>query len=603
MNIKRAIFSKWKSPQTMSPNWYVRWPVRSLQRPPARRSPSTAAMTGSFKSDNPLKSKSDILFWSIGGVLAVLYFFLEYYQPVLVESWFSQGRLALLNALSGSAKDKSFDYYLGQTEEIFFAPSAQLISGLLLTAVVLKFFKNAKPFVFGAVLFLYLILVKWEVLFFPPYGDAVGGPWMEALWLAQNNFNYAELFHQPGYAQGGPKVYMFSLYPTYIALLMKILPWTKMFLVVNHLIIFAMTAAAAGVLREIVRRFCEDESAALVGVLFLFFPIVQSQAEALNMEMPTLFFAVLSAYALILRRIHWAGSMALASLLTKGTGAFACAAFLVAGAVIFFNDKDAASRKKILGWGLALFLLAVLSVMGKYFIHDQHVSIGGIQFMKGWSSVNKFFISYFYAASLVGFLGYCAYHLWKRKTDGRAWPGQVADGGVMFIFGGMWFLLFLNFYALLQRYSVIVYPFVVFCTFYVFALVVKNYHIRKWTLIIMIAVMSFASYGYFFSRSPSTQHFILERSLEYRRGLRLHQALAKRIEEKYADFTISAQLITAQLLAFPQFGYVTKDLDVMIYGFSSTHKEIKNFSGLQNLNIRKTIYVTQSDEWFPQLAF
>ena len=41
----------------------------------------------------------------------------------------------------------------------------------------------------------------------------------------------------------------------------------------------------------------------------------------------------------------------------------------------------------------------------------------------------------------------------------------------------------------------------------------------------------------------------------------------------------------------------------MIYGFSSTHKEIKNFSGLQNLNIRKTIYVTQSDEWFPQLAF
>ena len=74
-----------------------------------------------------------------------------------------------------------------------------MMSGLLLTAIVLVFLKNAKARAFGAMVFAYLVLTKIEVLFYPPYGDAIGGPFSEAIWLARHGFDYVELFHQDGY--------------------------------------------------------------------------------------------------------------------------------------------------------------------------------------------------------------------------------------------------------------------------------------------------------------------------------------------------------------------------------------------------------------------
>src|SRR3989338_5441685 len=171
----------------------------------------------------------------------------------------------------------------------------------------------------------------------------------------------------------------------------------------------------------------------------------------------------------------------------------------------------------------------------------------------------------------------------------------------MFLFGGMWFLLFLNFYALLHRYSVTVYPFIVFCAVFSAGLIIKNNTARKWSLIIIVIATLWFSYGE--GQSYRNQHFILERSLEYRGGLKLSRLVAERVEGKYPQFKIGAQLITAQLLAFPEFGYVTKDLDVMIYGFQCLYPGISNYPGLKSLDIRRTVYITQADEWFQDEQF
>ena len=171
----------------------------------------------------------------------------------------------------------------------------------------------------------------------------------------------------------------------------------------------------------------------------------------------------------------------------------------------------------------------------------------------------------------------------------------------MFVFGGMWFLLFLNFYALLHRYSVTVYPFIIFCVIFSAGLIIKNNTARKWSLIIIVIATLWLSYGE--GQSYRNQHFILERSLEFRSGLKLSRLVAERVEEKYSQFKIGAQLITAQLLAFPEFGYVGKDLDVMIYGFQCLYSGIDNYPGMKNLDIRRTIYITQADEWFPDEQF
>ena len=57
------------------------------------------------------------------------------------------------------------------------------------------------------------------------------------------------------------------------------------------------------------------------------------------------------------------------------------------------------------------------------------------------------------------------------------------------------------------------------------------------------------------------------------------------------EYTIAAPFLVAHSLALPELGYVTKKLDVMIYGFPCTYGGIKPFRGLEHVDIRRTIWV------------
>lgn len=528
-------------------------------------------------------------------VLLSVFFVIKYQSPSWVESLYQQKQFELLNKITGAHGEHSLGFYLGNAEEKFFGPVGQVASGTAFALLMGICFPALTFWQFIAAAMAFLLTTKWEVLWFPLYGDTMGGPFAEAMWLANNNFNYVELFRQPGYAAGGPKVYMFSIYPTYAAILLKLLPWPKVFLFVNHLIVFGMAAVMAAIVRELLLKNFRADSATLAAILLLIMPVFQSQTEAINMEMPTVFFATLAAYYLIRKNISAAAWMALLSVLAKGTGVFACMAVVAVFAVLFISKGEFKFDRKILLAGLGLIVVSALSLGGKFLIRDQHVSIGGVDFFKGWDSISKFRIFYIYLYALVVFIGFEIY----RRVKGA--KGDLWQNSVMFVFGGMWFLLFLNFYALLHRYSVTVYPFIIFCAVFSAGLIIKNNTVRKWSLIIMIAVSLWFSYGE--GQSYRNQHFILERSLEYRNSLKLSQLVAQRIEEKYSQYKVGAQLITAQLLAFPEFGYVTKELDVMIYGFQCLYPGIENYPGMKNLDLRRTIYITQADEWDKESQF
>ena len=79
--------------------------------------------------------------------------------------------------------------------------------------------------------------------------------------------------------------------------------------------------------------------------------------------------------------------------------------------------------------------------------------------------------------------------------------------------------------------------------------------------------------------------------MEYRNDLQLNFKLVKVLQEKYADHTIGAPLLVAQMLNFHEVGYVKKPMDVMVYGMPSTHEGIKEFRGLRELNNAQTIWV------------
>lgn len=550
--------------------------------------------------------KKIILFGIIFIICSFAFYWVKYQSAPLVESLYTNRDISFLNKITGATTEERLGFYLGQAQEAFFGPLSQLISGLIFTAFALLFLRKASFLKFGLAAFIYLIVTKFEVLFFPPYGDAIGGPFAEAIWLVRHSFDYEGLFHAPGYASGGPRVYLFSIYPTYLALLMKLIPGPKAFLVVNHLIVFAFAATIVAVLRDIFMKVFSRDLSILAALILLFLPLFQSQTEAINMEMPCVFFIMLSVHALMKKRIHRAGILALFAVLVKGTGVFVCAGFFLVSLVLFFGRGEFRFNKKVLLWGIGLVLFSIAKTSLKFLTNDQHVSAGMVHFGKGWPSLERMYIFYFYAASLIFLLVHYAKNKWQSRQARQATtatPFGQHPAWMMFIFAGMWFALFLNFYAVSPRYRISAYPFLIFCVFYVFSLFVQSQRLRKGGLIIVVAIALFSSYGFFYPPMLENDHVQLERSLEYRNDLEVNQRVVKALEERYEGFRIGAPFTMAQLLALPELRYVKKKLDVMIYGFQCRYGGIKEFPGVRKLKLGRTIYVgvksVQQNKDFP----
>jgi hypothetical protein len=477
---------------------------------------------------------------------------------------------------------------LGQIDERVVGPLCELISGTLFAIFALLFLSTASARKFGIAVFAYLLLTKLEVLFFPPYGDAIGGPFAEAIWLKHNGLNYAGLLHQPGYAMGGPKVYFFSIYPTYLALTMMLIPNIKLFFVTHHLLVFAMVAVSVSLFREISARAFSAQVAILLSLVLLYMPVIQSQTEAINMEMAYTFFIMISAHALIKKEFGRASLMAMTAVLIKGIGQFSCAAVLLVGVLGWLaGDPEFRRNKKIFLWWLGLLVMMGLALSVKFLIKDQHVSAGMVRLFAGWPSLKIFFISRLYLGALCIVLVALLIEKFAKKIT----LPQKYDLFVMLIFCTMWFLLFMNFFAVSPRYRISVYPFLIYLVFYALAILIRPGILRQVCLFAVIFAALFYSYGKFEPSTIENDHVILERSLEYRADLKLNQLIVKTVQDKYDKYLVGAPFIIAQLLAVPELGYATKPLHVMIYGFACTYGGIKNFPGIENLDIAHTIYV------------
>lgn len=528
--------------------------------------------------------------------------------PVYVRYLFENASYEILNWLTRASGQQSLDFYIGRAEEAFFGRLAQVFAGGALITLALTWLKDAPSRVFFWTVLGFLVITKWMVLFYPPYGDAVGGPFAEAWWLAQNNFNYPGLADQPAYHQGGPKTYLTTIFPGYIAILMKLIPNTTLFLFVNHLLFFAMAAGIVTMVRSVGRRVFAPEAAGLTAMVVLSWPVFQTQLEAINMELPTVFFTVLSAYYVIKGSVHKAGVAALLAAAVKGSGIQACAAFGLCGLVLLFQEKDPAKRKAWIGWGIGLGALSVLLLLVKFWMKDQHVVINYVAVGAGLPSLVSFPISYVFLLNLavIAFLwffkrscviGHTSYESTYdvKRTTYDSWRINA----IMLTFATMWFLLFLNFMAVSPRYRVAVYPFLLFTVAWTFFTLVPKRIIQVLALSTAIVVVQFNSYGMMDAVMQKSDHVLLEENLQYRNDMELYRRLTKRLAEAYPGATLVAPFIVAQALAIPKYGYVSSDarLDVVIYGFRCLYGDIKQYAEVaDSLELLKTVYSTVTVE-------
>ena len=520
------------------------------------------------------------------------YFLIKFLGPLL---FVNAGLAGLLVKTLPPPGLSLVDYQMGFAEE-FFGVVSQLYGGVLFTLYAFYFLKEVSLRQFVGSIFVYLILTKCEILFWPPYGDPIGGPWVEGVWLARHNFNYAGLAAQPGYFLGGPKVYVLSIYPGFLALLMKLIPSVKIFLLVNHLLTFAMSAVIVAIVRKISKEYFEATIALLIAAIVLALPLFQSQTEAINMEIPSAFFLMLTIYALSKRKFGQAVLFALLDTLTKGSGLIACGTVVIVVCIDALLGKNtASSKKKNLIYGASIIAFTIMQVLLKYLFHDSS-SVYDMGFLHGWEAVKS---TYIFKLIVFSWVVCGIVLLLSCKGQGvisvlkEIWA-KYYSAFLFFIATFNWVLLFINFSGLSPRYKIMLCGLLVFCLVFTVRLLVNSSGWMKAILWFVLGITLLSTYGLLESRPTETHYYeylSLDRSLEYRNDMKMYIKVTKKIDEHYSDYAVGAPFIMVHALAIPELGYVTHKLRAMSYATTVQYEGIKEFSVIEDIDPMRTIWV------------
>ncbi len=530
-------------------------------------------------------------------VLAALFVTVKAFGPAWIEALFRAGHYAFLNAITFTQGDPGLDFYLGRSRETFLGPILQIVSAWWLVVFIARYAAGWSTRRFFLLIFLFIIGTRPEALMFPLYGDAIGGPFAEAWWLAHHGFDYPGLFQEPGYAEGGAKVYIFSIFPTYLALTMRLFRWTPLVLAVNHLVFFAMGAAMVAVLRDMIRRVIDEPIASWGSLILLFSPLFQSQTEAINMEIPCAFFLLLSMRALQEGHMNRAGIFSVLATLVKGSGVIGPA--VVGGTALLrcLLRENRRTWKSELSWAAGLFIMGFFIVAVKFFLKDQHAAAGMIRCFRGWPSllvimVSRYFLAAVAVIALVG-LGRFMKGGWWRAWFEQGRHFYSRDLAIVFGCALAWFLLFLNFYAVSPRYQITLYPFLLYLCIVAACLILTGDRARGIACVVAVTIAGLIAYGPYRHPRVDSDHVQLEEDLGYRSDMELNRRIARVLEERYPTEHIVAPFITAQMLALPEVGYMRQHREVTIYGFACRYGGIRTYAGWDALDLSQTVFVGQ----------
>lgn len=534
------------------------------------------------KANNKIK-------WTLGA-LTGLYFLIKFVAPLVIKALAQAQSVALLNIICSASGVQPVSYYVGMMENLIFGPIHMVLSAVIFLCVYWYYLKDVSLKKYFWAVFLFLFATKFEICFWPPYGDSASGPCAEAIWLARHNFDYVLLSKQASFIAGGPKVYLFSIYPTFLAVLMKLIPNVKLFLFVNHVIVLGLAAGIVALFKGITQKKLSADCAALSSMVLLFIPLFQSQAEQINMAVPMLFFAVLSAYYLVDKRVWLAVLMAIAAAMVKGVAIIICASVFVVCCGLCLFDKELKKKWSVLLAGCVAMGFVVLKYLAAFFVLNKDGKAGMVGWLMGWNSMKSAGIFHVFILVTVLLLAIFVWLMLKKKLSVRALFMQEYVMLVMFVYTCSWFALFVHSQGLQPRYWLLMAPFNLFGLIFVVMTFVRGEMLRMSILITAIIFGALCSYGLFYEPVLMNAHSAQERTLEYRNDLKAHLEMAKILEQRFSKFTIGAPFTFGHTLALRELGYVSQDLDILMYQFPNTYG-IRTFKGLAQLDLYRTIWV------------
>ena len=558
-------------------------------------------MTGSLCGDRVQKKRSltfGVLFLILGSLLVVI----NTQFPSVAEGLYSRGESGILRkiALSDAKEIRPLDYYTGKIEDAWLGPLTSLVSGGLFMLFCLWFLQGADVFKFGAATFLYLLLSRSQVLFYPPYGDALLAVLSEPLWLVRHHLDWIGLLHQKSFYLGGVLQYPGSIYPQFIAILLHFSPSPPFFLLMNHLIVFVAGATLVATLREILMEMVGPQRAMLGALLFLALPIFQCHVELLNMEIVCACFAGLALFMALKKNFFMASAMAVFAAMIKLSGGISAGMLLGVCLLTFFNE----SNKKKFAADLAWVLGACSIVYYLMILRQSVVGLGGLvsrDSTPAIRSLSAHFIPWlFLFLSVLYFGSFIHGCIVEKKKGGRfiELVNRYYQSAAIFGMVAAWCLSIFLAPCLIPRYTVLAMPFMLLFFVLLFSRTVNKERLFTASMVAMILFALACSHGLIFMHPKVTDSVNAnEISLRYRNVLKVYMRAAEEIERDYSGFAVAGDILMAQILVFNEAGYVRRSVkDVFAYGSATTHKEIGNIVGLRKFNIGKVIFIAHTSE-------
>ena len=495
------------------------------------------------------------------------------FSPLLVSFLYHQNYSVALNFLSGislSTPLGSIDFYLGRVEEVALGPLSMALSAALFLFFSLKYLRSASIKKFGLAVFLYFLITKWEILFFPPFGDDITGPFAEAVWLFQNNFDYVGLAGQPTFVHGGAKVYLFSIYPSFLALGMKLIPNIKLFLLVSHLVALGLAAGVVTLFRFFLLKFFNQRISLLLAILLLSFPVFQAQAEAINMDMPALFFSMSAIYALSQQKFLRSAFLAIVAVTIKMYSIFIGLTVFAVCLLFFLAQRDDRRRFGILLCGCIPLAVSLIQALLLFFFLKADRNNYAVGLFLGRQWLVKSVALYLFSFSFVVFVVFLIKKIFTKARRNFLIILQKYDCVIAcFLATFCWFVIFGQSYFFGVRYYLQMLPFFIVCMAWVAMIFLKSRRRIALFTIVLIFLANACSYGMNFKERAYDQGSV--RSLEYRSGVRFQQKLVAEVEQRFSGLTLVAPILTAQALGIRELGYVQKPMDVKIYFWPSKY--------------------------------
>jgi len=430
-----------------------------------------------------------------------------------------------------------------------------------------------------------IVIWRREILTSPPYYDFATGLFVEANFLVDSGFDYSRLVNeQQRWMHGGAAVYIASVFPTLLALLMKLTGSTETSLLVFHVFTIVCTSAMLLLLYALLVPATGRLGAVLTCLAVFTTPVFSTQIDMLGMELPLALCGLACAYCVVQERFVSAALVSTLAALIKTAGrtfTVATILYLLLRMTVEWRGMSSAARRTCwIGLGANLAACALQLFVGDWVgaLPSSHAEGNWWQRQYLFGTDNFLFKAPIWTPDLVVVAAVClvvgAVHitLWLIRelplpeyATATARVALVAGGLIrqpLVIFASLSIVLMLVAFSIvyvIPRYYVPLVPLL-------FAVLgIELFSIERWrpwaaVPLALLTAWNVANYdGRFLpdlGETAGRTGALLERSREYLLDHRANIAAVNRLAEEYASTPIVAGTPFVHFMSLPRLGYV-----------------------------------------------